>query len=176
MLAAHAPMTGVGTRNTPPGPISVRRSRLGWALLGLTALALLGLGTWTMSSQQAGMAAGTPKAVPAARTATPASAAPATLLPADAPAPAAPVQAEMPSTKVELAAEQGLTDPAAARRAGLPKVSDAPAPNAMLEPVQVRVPAVVDRSKRARPQPPVKARAVKLIPGDRTKGLSVDEF
>jgi hypothetical protein len=56
------------------------------------------------------------------------------------------------------------------------KSSDVSANEAIMEPAQAEVSAQSDRPKRARVLPTAKVRPVKLIPGDRTKGLSVDEF
>jgi serine/threonine protein kinase len=179
MLGAVLSVHGAVVRPTPAGPVSAPAGpRLGWALVGLAAVVALGFGLWMMSRQPAGVAeAASPKAVPAMRGAagpTPANAG--ALTAADVPVQAA-AQAKMPSTKVEPAAAADLAalEPAAAA-ADLQKSSGEPALDAIIVPVQVKQPAVPDRGKRARPQPPVKARSVKLIPGDRTKGLSVDEF
>jgi serine/threonine protein kinase len=176
MLGAAHGAQGHVARPTPAGPVpAATRPRLGWALVGIAAVMLLGFGIWMMTRQPAGMAdTSYPKAVPAARTgAASIPTAAGTLTPADIPV-AAPVQAEMPSTKVEPAPTADLA--AAEPGADVQKSSGEPALDAIIVPVPAKQPAGPDRGKRARPQPSVKARPVKLIPGDRTKGLSVDEF
>jgi serine/threonine-protein kinase len=180
MLGAAVSVNAAVARPTPVGPGSgVARSRVGWAMVGLVAVALLGLGFWIMGRQAGNVAeAAWPKASPAVPATLPA-AARATLLPADT-RQVAPPQAEMASTKVEPAPADDLvvlgSDAVPPSGPDLQKSSDEPAPDAIMEPVRAKVPALPDRVKRARPPPPAKARPVKLIPGDRTKGLSVDEF
>jgi serine/threonine-protein kinase len=177
---------GSVARPTPVSPPGTR-SHLGWVLSAVLAVALLGVGLWALGRSGATgdsaalKGAAGPSAVQAA-SAAPAVAIPAPPLPADNP-PAAPAQAELPGAKdaPAPAAELIFTEtdsppPARPGAADVQKSSDQPTPNAMMEPAQARAPGAPDRSKRVRPQPPVKARPVKLIPGDRTKGLSVDEF
>lgn len=175
MLGGVHSAHGHVARPTPAGPVpAATRPRLGWALVGLAAVMLLGFGIWMMTRQPATVADTTyPKAAPVAPAAASAPASAGALTPADVPV-AAPAQAEMPSTKVEPAATADLAAPDSV--AGVQKSSGEPALDAIIVPVQAKQPAGPDRGKRARPQPPVKARPVKLIPGDRTKGLSVDEF
>jgi hypothetical protein len=102
------------------------------------------------------------------------------LAPPQPAAQAAPAAAllEGASTKVELGTEPSLALPADAldELPGVQKSSDPGAKEAIMEPAQAEGSAPSDRPKRARVLPTVKARPVKLIPGDRTKGLSVDEF
>jgi hypothetical protein len=176
MLGAAHSGHGSMARPTPAGPVpAARRPRVGWALLGVGAVVLLGFGVWMMSQKTAGVAdGGEPKTVTIGA-ANPEHAPAAALVPADAPQRGA-AQAEMPSTKVEPAATTDLTVRDPGDPAELQKSSGEPALDAIIVPVQAKHPAVPDRGKRVRPPPSVKARSVKLIPGDRTKGLSVDEF
>jgi hypothetical protein len=180
MLGAAHSVQGTLARPTPAGPAPVpTRPRLGWALLGLGGVAALGFGIWMMTRQPAGVATGADsKSAPVPVGISSPAPRPA-LLPADEPLKAA-EHAEMPSTKVEPAAGADLAalEPPAGVEppADLQKSSGEHALDAIIVPVQAKQPAVPDRGKRVRPQPPVKARSVKLIPGDRTKGLSVDEF
>ncbi len=165
MLGAAVSVDGLVTaRATPVTPAAPRRGRMVGAVLAAALVGLL-VGGWFFMRD-----AGKPVAEPAQAVSLPASeqAAAAAAVPGPVAAPVAALPegvSEMAVLPSELADEQGE----------LQKSSDEDAKEATMEPAQAEGSAS-DRPKRTRVAPSVKARPVKLIPGDRTKGLSVDEF
>jgi serine/threonine-protein kinase len=177
MLGAAVSVDGVvGAR---PTPVSPRNARTGsaWALVGVLIVALIGGGSWVFLRDAAPRVADLPaqKAAPMPAVEAVGAAPP----PNTAAEPVAPVaalpenlgQAELGPDSEPLVPSELPADPST-----LQKSSDPSANEAIMVPAQAHVPAQSDRPKRARVPPTVKARPVKLIPGDRTKGLSVDEF
>jgi hypothetical protein len=173
MLGAAVSAHGVGARPTPVG--THRRSgRTAWAVAGALILGLLGAGLyiWNRDARQqvadlpthrqVGGSAVSANSLPKASAAAPAAPEPtADAVPGDA--------VEGAALEAELAPAQALSPE------GAQKTSPGARGAAIIAPGQAS-PAPNDRTKRARPQPKVQARPDKLIPGDRTKGLSVDEF
>jgi serine/threonine-protein kinase len=185
MLGAALSIDGVvAARTTPVNSAGPRKSRAAWAMVGALIVGLIAGGSWVLLRDGAPRVADLPaqKAGPL-----PAQAAAASALPAGQATPVAALP-EGASTKVEAEGTPDLAQPSSARApedalrpAAIPlpalqKSSDANANEAIMEPAQAEGSAPSDRPKRARVMPTVKARSVKLIPGDRTKGLSVDEF
>ncbi|HEX6245158.1 MAG TPA: serine/threonine-protein kinase [Polyangiales bacterium] len=173
MLGAAVSVHGVGARPTPIG--TTRRSnRTAWAVAGALILGLVGAGLyiWHRDAQQVadlpthrqvGASQGS-NGLPKASADEPKAAAGGALDPAALD----PVQGA--ALEAELAPAQALAPE------GAQKTSPAPDGTAIMAREQASQPASTDRIKRARPQPKAQARPDKLIPGDRTKGLSVDEF
>jgi hypothetical protein len=85
---------------------------------------------------------------------------------------AAAIEAELGPASID-APERRVMAPAPD---GVQKTSPEATGAAIMEAEPAPMQAPSDRTKRARIQPKVQARPDKLIPGDRTKGLSVDEF
>jgi eukaryotic-like serine/threonine-protein kinase len=165
MLGAAVSVDGVGARATPVTPADPRHGRMIGAVLAAALIGLLA-GGWFFARS-----AGKPLAEPAQ----PAAPQPSEQAAAAAAAPtpvAAPVAA-LPEgvSDMEVQLEEVSGEPTA-----LQKSSEQGAKEANMEPAQAEGSASSDRPKRSRVAPSVKARPVKLIPGDRTKGLSVDEF
>jgi hypothetical protein len=174
MLGAAVSLDGViAARATPvSGPVP-QRGRVVWAVVAALLIGLVGGGSWLLLREgAAAVADGAAQKAPAASNSEQAGAA----APAAAAAPVAPVAALPAGTGSKL--EPELAEPAElpADALEMQKSSDSNANEVIMEPAQAVGSAPADRSKRARVQPNVKARPVKLIPGDRTKGLSVDEF
>jgi serine/threonine protein kinase len=158
MLGAAVSQQGGGSRPTPLGSHQ-RSGRTVWAVVGAVLVGLLAAGLWVWSRDARQRVADLPTqqdlgSLPAAQ--------------ADAPAGDPARAATAPSQDVEAA--QALAPEAAQKSSG---AADA---NAIMDPEQTTPSAPSERTKRTRTSPKGPARAEKLIPGDRTKGLSVDEF
>jgi serine/threonine-protein kinase len=177
MLGAAASLHGLGARPTPVGPSNQRRGRTAWAVVGALLVGLLGAGLWIWVRDAQSSVAGMPsqKSVPAAGS---------VALPTATTLPTAQAKVDdsprTPSTHVEAATVADPTLPrmpvGEATPDGVQKSSAELPSEAIMEAEQAPLPAQFDRNKRARILPKVQARPDKLIPGDRTKGLSVDEF
>jgi serine/threonine-protein kinase len=171
MLGAAVSLQGVGPRPTPVGPSTYRPARTGWAVVGALVIGLLGAGLWIWNRDARQPVADLP-----------------TQGPQTAPGRAAQAAgAQMPSAEAERANPLGPSRAAALEAEevapalapgpeGLPKTSAAVTGAAIIEAESAPMQAPTDRTKRVRPQPKLQVRPDKLIPGDRTKGLSVDEF
>jgi serine/threonine protein kinase len=174
MLGAAVSAHGVGPRPTPVG--TTRSSgRTAWAVAGALILGLLGAGlyVWNRDAgqhvadlpahRQSGVVSGA-SSLPKASADEPAAAAGTALAPASADA------LQGAALEAELAPPQALSPESAQ------KSSPGSRGAAIMAAEQASPPASTERAKRARPQPKTQGRSDKLIPGDRTKGLSVDEF
>jgi serine/threonine-protein kinase len=187
MLGAAVSLDGVTVaRTTPVNSAAVPgRGRMVWAVVAALLIGLVGGGSWLLlrdaSPAVADLPAQKTTPMPKGEELGAGAAAP---LPAAAAAPVAALPEGSGGGEARGSArEQNKAEPALAQPSELPsdgsalqKSSDPSANEAIMEPAQAMGSAPADRSKRTRVQPNVKARSVKLIPGDRTKGLSVDEF
>jgi serine/threonine protein kinase len=187
MLGAAVSVDGmVAARPTPVSPAEPRRARTAWAMVGALLLGLIAGGSWLFLREAPTNVAD----LPAQKAVLPKSGevnGETAQLPAAQAAPAVTVP-EGASTKVELGGEptrEQVDQPASAHAPegalrpealAVQKSTDTSANPAIMVPAQAEESAPSDRPKRARIMPNAKARPVKLIPGDRTKGLSVDEF
>jgi serine/threonine protein kinase len=169
MLGAAVSLQGVASRPTPVSP-SYRPARTAWAVVGAIVIGLLGAGLWIWNRDARQPVADLPsqKSAPAAASASP--------LPS---ARAQPALADSPSTHVGANAEPSNAEaevaPVAAPE-GVQKTSPEETDAVIMQREPAALPVSSDRTKRVRIQPKAQARPDKLIPGDRTKGLSVDEF
>jgi serine/threonine-protein kinase len=175
MLGAALSVDGVvAARVTPVVSTEPRRGRTAWAMVGALIVGLIAGGSWLLLRDATAHVANLPaqKAAPMPVAAnSEAAAQPAAQL---APVAALP---ESASIKVEQGGEPELVPDAPDAPPSVQKSSDVSANEATIETPQAEAPALSARPKRARVQSSSsKVRPVKLIPGDRTKGLSVDEF
>jgi eukaryotic-like serine/threonine-protein kinase len=176
MLGAALSVDGVvAARATPVVSTEPRRGRTAWAMVGALIVGLIAGGSWLLLRDSPAQVANLPaqKAAPL----------PVAASGEGSPQPAAqlePPVAALPegaSAKVEQAGEPELVLDAPDQPPSMQKTSDSSANGAIIETGRAEGPAPSDRPKRVRVQSSsLKVRPVKLIPGDRTKGLSVDEF
>ena len=165
MLGAAVSMHGTPARPTPVASVARPPSRAAWALVGVCVVSLIGAGYWIWSRDGNPRVADLP--APKAQELAPAAVGPAQQI---VPEPT------MASTKVEPTSVTTRQLPVGPATVAVQKTTEgSPAP-AIIVPVQAAAAATTDKSRRARTVAPAKGRSVKLIPGDRTKGFSVDEF
>lgn len=181
MLGAAVSSHGLGAH--PPAQAGAHgRKRAAWAVAGLLLVSALSAGLWLWRHDAAPTVANAPApprvegAVDAPSSSAAASAPPSFPAAASGAAPASAAgAAEGRGTSVP-----GQVPEPATASAGpalkLPKSSGAEPAAAIMVPEPASEPPSADRPRRARALPKASARPVKLIPGDRTKGLSVDEF
>jgi len=167
MLGAAVSMHGSPARPTPVGPAARPKGRAAWALVGLCVVGLIGAGYWIWSRDGNPRVADLP--APKAQKLAPADQEPAALVPQLV------AERAMASTKVDSIADAPDV-PGPDLPDAMQKTSDERPTAAIMASAQAAVPAAAERPKRPRVLPAAKGRPVKLIPGDRTKGLSVDEF
>lgn len=169
MLGAAVSLQGGAARVTPVASVPTRKSPKVWGLVAAALVALL-IGGFLMIGREAAPVAEVPApSVPSVEVKAAAA----------APVPSVPSPPSAPSTRVENTAQlapEPAHEAAPIEVTDVQKTSTDGAPTAIIAPQLGDEPVATDRVKRARPVPTAKPRPVKLIPGDRTKGLSVDEF